>query len=90
VGTEYARRRYDARLMLFSSGCGTAPHLDLKHAPRSADGRVHFSSDQYVLRPIDSAKANGVLLFEIANRGSKGLLRFNRNAARSDDPSTLG
>jgi len=29
--------------------------------------------------------------FEIANRGRKGLLgRFNRNAARSNDPSTLG
>ena len=44
----------------------------------------------YVLRPVDPAKGNGVLLFEVANRGNKGLLTtFNRDAARSDDPSTL-
>jgi hypothetical protein len=63
--------------------------VDLEHAPRAADGRVHFSSDLYVLRPIDPAKANGVLLFEVANRGNKGMLpRFNRDAARSADPAT--
>ena len=63
--------------------------VDLEHAPRDADGRVHFSSDLYVLRPVDPAKANGVLLFEVANRGNKGLLaRFNRAAARSADPTT--
>jgi hypothetical protein len=62
--------------------------VDLQHAPRSNDGRVHFSSDIHVLRPADPARGNGVLLFEIANRGRKGLLtRFNR-AAPTNDPST--
>ena len=60
------------------------------HAPRDADGRVHFSSDLYVLRPVDPAKGNGVLLFEVANRGGKGLpTRFSQDAVRSADPSTL-
>jgi hypothetical protein len=72
----------------------TEPHnariVDLAYAPRSADGRVHFSSDLYVLRPVGAAKGNGVLLFEVANRGNKGMLsRFNRNVVRSDDPATL-
>ena len=62
--------------------------VDLEHATRGADGRVHFSADLYVLRPVDTQKGNGVLLFEIANRGRKGLLgRFNRGASGSQDPT---
>jgi hypothetical protein len=62
--------------------------VDLEHAPRGADGRVRFSSDLYVLRPTDPAKGNGVLLFEISNRGRMGLLsRFNRAAASTDPMS---
>ena len=61
--------------------------VDLEHAARAADGRVHFSADLYVLRPVDAQKGNGALLFEIANRGRKGLLgRFNRGAGGSQDP----
>ena len=64
------------------------PIVDLQHAPRAADGRVHFSSDLYVLRPVDAARRNGVLLFEISNRGRKGLLtRFNA-APDSADPTS--
>jgi hypothetical protein len=60
---------------------------DLDLAPRRADGRVHFSADLYVLRPVDQSKGNGTLLFEISNRGGKGLLsRFNR-APRLSDPA---
>lgn len=63
--------------------------VDLEHATRGADGRVHFSADLYVLQPVDPRKGNGVLLFEIANRGRKGLLtRFNRGAAASQDPTS--
>jgi len=62
--------------------------VDLEHATRGADGRVHFSADLYVLRPVDTQKGNGALLFEIANRGRKGLLgRFNRGATGSQDPT---
>ena len=62
--------------------------VDLEHATRGADGRVHFSADLYVLRPVETQKGNGALLFEIANRGRKGLLgRFNRGATGSQDPT---
>ena len=37
---------------------------DLAFAPKGPDGRVHFSSDLYVLRPVNQLKGNGVLLFE--------------------------
>ena len=56
----------------------TDPHngriVDLERAPRGTDGRVRFSSALYVLRPSDPARGNGVLFFEVANRGRKSLL----------------
>jgi hypothetical protein len=56
--------------------------VDLTHARRDTDGRVHFSSDLNVLRPSDPTKGNGVLLFHSANRGLADLLgTFNRDNA---------
>jgi hypothetical protein len=63
------------------------PIIDLDAAPRGGDGRVHFTADLYVLQPADPSRGNGTLLFEIANRGRKGILgRFNR-ANGSQDPT---
>jgi hypothetical protein len=62
--------------------------VDLNYAPRDADGRVRFSSDLYVLRPTDPSKGNGVLLFEVANRGRRGLLAGFNRAQRGNDPTT--
>jgi hypothetical protein len=67
--------------------------VDLDAAPRGSDGRVHFSADLYVLRPVNLASGNDTLLFEIANRGRKGILpRFNRASASQDPtaPSDFG
>jgi Alpha/beta hydrolase domain len=62
--------------------------VDLNRAQRDPDGRVRFSSDLYVLRPTDPSKGNGVLLFDVANRGRRTLLgRFNR-AGPGNDPTT--
>lgn len=59
--------------------------VDLDLAPRGTDKRVYFSADLFVLQPVDAAKGNGALLFEIANRGRKGLLgRFNGAPAGSN------
>ena len=61
------------------------PIVDLETAPRGADGRVHFTADLFVLQPVEAARGNGTLLFEIANRGRKGLLgRYNRAGASGD------
>jgi hypothetical protein len=61
--------------------------VDLDAAAKGTDGRVHFTADLYVLQPVDPSKGNGTLLFEIANRGRKGILgRFNR-AGGSQDPT---
>ncbi len=62
---------------------------DLPYATKGAGGRVHFSSDLYVLKPVDAARGNGVLFFEISNRGGKSLLsRFNSATGRGTaDPT---
>src|SRR3977135_3162137 len=62
--------------------------VDLDKAPRNARGMVEYSADFYILKPVDLAKGNGALFYELSNRGNKGMLaRFN-DAAGSNDPST--
>jgi hypothetical protein len=48
--------------------------VDLDKAPRNAQGEVEFSSDLYLLKPKDMAKGNGSVLFEVSNRGGRGIV----------------
>src|SRR6185437_10403677 len=41
----------------------------LDKAPRDAAGRAGYKSDFILLRPMDPAKGNGRLLYEVNNRG---------------------
>ena len=59
--------------------------VDVDKAPRNAQGRVEFSSDLVVLKPKDPAKGNGVLFFDVVNRGNKGLLQVFSRASRGTD-----
>src|SRR3954467_5918858 len=45
---------------------------DIALAPKNAKGMVEYSTDIDILRPADRSKANGVLFFNIINRGNKG------------------
>src|SRR6478736_3186727 len=59
---------------------------DLDLAPRNARGRVEFSADLFILAPQDPARGSGSVLFEISNRGNKGLLTTFNRATGSLDP----
>lgn len=61
---------------------------DLDKAPKNAQGRVEFSADIYIIKPKDPSRGNGVLFFDIVNRGNKGLLGVFSRAGRSSDPTT--
>jgi hypothetical protein len=68
---------------------------DLALAPRNARGMVEYVTDIDILRPADRSKSNGVLFFNIVNRGNKGgLPLFNAdvpiNAAANNDLATAG
>src|SRR5579872_1388098 len=61
---------------------------DIDKAPRNEKGLVEFSADLYVLKPRDPAHGNGAVLFEVSNRGGKGMLSMYDQAAGSADPRT--
>jgi hypothetical protein len=61
---------------------------DIDLAPKNARGRVEFSADLFILTPKDPARASGSVLFEISNRGNKGLLTTFNRATASLDPMT--
>jgi hypothetical protein len=60
---------------------------DIDKAPRNAAGKVEFSSDFYLIKPKRSEKGNGSVLYEVSNRGGKGLLGMFNHATGSTDPS---
>lgn len=52
--------------------------VDLELAPRDSQGRVWFSSDFTLLKPLDMERGRGSLLYDVVNRGRKTVLgRFN-------------
>ena len=58
---------------------------DIDLAPKNARGRVEFSADLFILAPQEPTRASGSVLFEISNRGNKGLLTtFNRGTPAAD------
>jgi hypothetical protein len=59
---------------------------DLKLAPRDVSGRVHFSADWRLLRPVEPQRGNHRLLFDILNRGRGPGLR-NLNSAQDVAPT---
>jgi hypothetical protein len=61
---------------------------DIDKAPRNDSGLVEFSSDIYVLKPRDSKNGNGAALYEVSNRGNKGMLAMYNRATASHDPKT--
>src|SRR5579864_903648 len=62
--------------------------VDLKLAPRNAQGEVESSADFYMLKPVDPARGNGRLFYEVGNRGGKSLLATFQKASGSADPTT--
>jgi Alpha/beta hydrolase domain len=62
--------------------------VDLDLAPRNARGRVEYSADFYLLKPVDLARGNGALLYDVNNRGTKRVLVQHNSARLADDPTT--
>jgi hypothetical protein len=51
---------------------------DLEFAPLNDAGEVECAADFEILQPQDASKGNGTILFEVSNRGGKGMLsRFD-------------
>ncbi|HET7882850.1 MAG TPA: alpha/beta hydrolase domain-containing protein, partial [Acetobacteraceae bacterium] len=66
--------------------------VGLDRAPRNAAGMVEYETDLFLLRPVDQAKGNHQLLFDVLNRGNKmvtNALDRTMPADSSNDPTTL-
>ena len=61
--------------------------VDLDKAPRNARGMVEYSTDLYLLKPLDLRKGNGKI-FQVNNRGNKGTLGQFNDGTGANDPST--
>lgn len=59
--------------------------VDIKLAPRDGQGRIHFTSDFVVFRPLEAARGNGRLLYDVSGRGEVNALREFNDAASPDD-----
>jgi len=64
--------------------------VDLDKAPRNAQGEVEFSADLYLYKPKDMNKGNGAVLFEVSNRGGRGILRLADFTSSSDPNGEIG
>ena len=64
--------------------------VDLDRAPRNAQGEVEFSADLYLFKPKDMTKGNNAVLFEVSNRGGKGILRLVNGGNTSDPNNEFG
>src|SRR5712692_10161858 len=85
----YEKLRGRAFFALDPNAAANAPIADLKLAPRNDRGLVIFSADFLVLRPVDSARGNGTLLYEVNNRGNIAMLgQLNEAPFSRNDPTT--
>jgi hypothetical protein len=61
---------------------------DILLAPRNARGMVEYVATFTILRPLDAAKGNGVMLHDMVNRGTKLLLLTYDRACADLAPRT--
>jgi hypothetical protein len=61
--------------------------VDLQLAPRNAAGKVEYSFDFYILKPVDLSKGNHKMLYEPPNRGRKTIVALNRGVGGNDPGS---
>jgi hypothetical protein len=67
--------------------------VDLDKAPRNARGLVEYETDFFILRPTDPSRTNGVLVYDVTNRGSKRIFQLlddapGNNPGVANDPKT--
>jgi len=67
--------------------------VDLDKAPLNARGTVDYEVDIFILRPAEPAKGNGILFYDVLNRGNKQLGQrlhdlIGDGAAALNDPRT--
>ena len=63
---------------------------DIALAPRNARGMVEYSTDISILKPVDESRGNGVLLYDVVNRGNRIVPGFFNVGAAAANPAGDG
>ncbi len=84
-GTSYERISGKAHFAVDPKAPANQIISDIHDAPVNAAGEVEFSADIYLIRPRDAAKSNHAVIFEVSNRGGKGMLRTFDRATSPED-----
>jgi hypothetical protein len=68
--------------------------VNLDKAPRNARGRVEYEIEFYLLRPVDPARGNRKIIYEVNNRGRKFLLHWlldapAQSAGANNEPRSI-
>jgi len=61
---------------------------DIRFAPRNARGKVEYSMDVFILKPIDLQKGNHKVILDFNNRGDMRVAALN-DAPLTNNPSTV-
>lgn len=72
-----------ATLELDLADARNAVIIDKDKVPQASAGKIEYTTDLYIMRPVDPAKGNGKLLFEVNNRGNKRIWTY-----LNDSPSS--
>src|ERR1700675_1591958 len=84
----YEKIRGIAHFALDPAIAANAKIVDLKYAPRDANGRVVFSSEFILLRPVKARAAS--LIYDVNNRGGIAILgQVNGRSPANNDPTTV-
>ena len=60
-----------------------APITDKDRVPQATPGKIEYTTDLYIIRPVDPARGNGKLLFEVNNRGNKRIWTYVNDSPSS-------
>jgi hypothetical protein len=63
---------------------------DLDKAPRNRDGLVEYSFDVHILKPVDATKGNGVLVYEVNNRGNRLVYNYFNEGGAGYEAANVG
>ena len=64
------------------------PIVNINKAPANDHGRIEYSMDVFIFKPIDMKRGNRTIFYDVVNRGNQAL-RVNFGAERSNSPTTL-
>ncbi len=64
--------------------------VNLDRAPRNARGNVEYQSEFRILKPLDLARGNGWLVYDVPNRGNQPIMARLNGAPEGGHPKTAG